>query len=387
MVKGESKILTLDDGEFGRATTSRIPAHVVATGAPVEPPNPAIDRLAALRDVARRLRRAPEADDTLQYVIDVSCECTGSDAGMLTLSAPMSRQFVCGTALGAGPYISVPLRAGGPTFGEIVLTRMAEADEFRAEDETFAELVAEYIAKAVSTLRAGSVISQDAQDFIDRVTEELRPPLSGAVSTIAIATAAEELNGSTRKYLRSAHGDTHRLLNTVDNLMMLAHLRAPRLHELESIPVHEWLERGVTARRAQAEDREVNINYRPSPEAYIVQGVPDQLDNVIRQLLINSIKFTEPGGRIDVTAGLFEGQVKLSVRDTGIGFDQNEASRMTECFARALTATAARIPGMGIGLFLANEIINFHSGRLWLESVRDQGTVAHVQLPVQPDGV
>src|SRR5688572_25532894 len=69
-----------------------------------------IDRLAALRDIARRLRASPDAEETLQFVIDTAVMCTGSDAGMLTLQAPHSRQVVSGTALGAGPYISVPLR-------------------------------------------------------------------------------------------------------------------------------------------------------------------------------------------------------------------------------------------------------------------------------------
>ena len=130
-------------------------------------------------------------------MIDTACKCTGSDAGMLTLQAPHSRQVVSGTALGAGPYISVPLRAGGPTFGEIVLTRMADAAEYEPEDETFAELVAEYVAKAVSALRARHDHPQEEQDFIDRVTEELRSPLASTANGIgAVADGAGRPRGA-----------------------------------------------------------------------------------------------------------------------------------------------------------------------------------------------
>lgn len=380
LVKFESKILTLDDG-FGKAATNR--DEHVEEAAPAPPP---IDRLAALRDLARKLRAAPDSADTLQFVIDEACRCTRSDAGMLTLSAPISRQFVSGTALGAGPYISVPLRAGGPSFGEIVLTRLAEGAEYESEDETFGELVAEYIAKAVSTLRSGTVLSQEEQDFIDRVTEELRSPLAGTVSTLGVAIGALGVPEDTRRYLSVAHGDSRRLLATIDNLMMLAHLRPPQLRDMESIPVDAWLHRAVEARRLMAEDRNVTVTYRPAPEAYAVQGVADQLDMVAAQLLSNAIKFTEPGGRVDVTAGLLEGQLKVSVRDTGIGFDTAEAARMTECFARAITAEAARIPGLGLGLFLANQVAENHGGRLWLESRRDEGTHAHLALPLRHEG-
>jgi signal transduction histidine kinase len=78
--------------------------------------------------------------------------------------------------------------------------------------------------------------------------------------------------------------------------------------------------------------------------------------------------------------------VQVSVRDTGIGFDQAEANRMTEIFVRSLSAEAARIPGLGVGLFLANEVVKHHHGRLWLESRRDEGTQAHVAFPPRTDG-
>ena len=385
LVKFESKLLTLDDDGIGRAVTNRPPVAETPeeTAAPVAP---AIDRLGALRGVARKLRAAPDTADALQFVIDEACRCTRSDAGMLTLSAPISRQFVSGTALGAGPYISVSLRAGGPSFGEIVLARLAGGAEYEAEDEMFGELVAEYVVKAVSTLRSGTALSQGEQDFIDRVTEDLRSPLAGTVSSLSVAVGADDIPEDTRRYLRAALGDSRRLLATIDNLMMLAHLRPPQLRDMEAVPVGPWLERAVEARRSSAEDREVTVTYRPAPEAYVVQGVADQLDLVAGQLLSNAIKFTEAGGRVDVTAGLLEGQLKVSVRDTGIGFDDAEASRMTECFARAITAEAARIPGLGLGLFLANQIVENHGGQLWLESKRDQGTHAHVALPLRHEG-
>lgn len=382
----ESKILTLDDADLGALGIKR-DAEPAAPAAPAAPVRPKVDRLAVLRDLARKLRSAPDSEETLQTVIDDSCRATGSDAGMLTVSTPRQRQFVAGTALGAGPYINVPLRVGGPTFGELVLTRMAEGDEYESEDETFAELVAEYIAKAVSTLRAGTVLSQESQDFVDRVTEELRPPLAGAVGTVGIALGGDGISEASRPYLKSAHNDITRLLHTVDNLQLLAHLRPPRPADMQSVPVDAWLERCVEARRHHAEDRGVSMTLRPPGEAHLLTGVPEQLDNLLGQLLGNAIKFTDEGGRVDVSAGLSEGMIKVTVRDNGIGFDPGEAPRMLECFARSLTADAGRYPGLGIGLFVANNIATQHGGRIWLESKRDEGTSAHIALPPRVEAV
>ena len=383
MQKFESKILTLDE-DFGRAMTTTSPLPEPEPAVPAPPP---IDRLAALRDLARKLRAAPDSDQTLQTVIDEACRCTRSDAATLNLSVPVSRQFVCGTALGAGPYISVPLRAGGPSFGEIVLTRLADGADYEPEDETFGELIAEYVAKAVSTLRAGTVISQEEQNFIDRVTQDLRSPLAGAMTTLGLAVQGEGLGDDTRRYLRAAHGDLRRLLGTVDGLILLAHLRPPKLSDMETIPVTKWLADAVQAAQPLAQDRDVTVTFRAPPEAYLTTGIGEQLDAVVGEMLRNAVKFTDPGGRVDVTAGLVEGQVKVSVRDNGIGFDSGEAARMTECFARAITAEAGRYPGLGVGLFLVGQIVAHHGGRFWLESRRDEGTHAHLTLPQRHDGI
>jgi signal transduction histidine kinase len=306
---------------------------------------------------------------------------------MLTLQAPHARQLVSGTAMGAGAYISVPLRVGGPSFGEIVLTRMSEREEYATEDETFGELVAEYIAKAVSGLRRGTVVSQEEQDFIDRVTEEIRTPLASTVNTLGVVTGGEagELPADAQKYLLASYADTRRLLASVDDLMTLAHLRPVELREMEAIPVVPWMTRCVERQQQAAAASGISLTFRPVPEAYLVQGVPAQLDVVADQLIGNAIKFTDSGGRVDVTVGMAEGMLRITVRDTGIGFDPAEAGRLTDCFARAVNAEAARIPGLGVGLFLANEIVKNHSGRLWLDSSRDAGTQAHVALP--PRGV
>ena len=357
--------------------------HVPDAESNVVPLRERPDRLDALRKIARKLRSAPDAEETLQYVIDQACLCTGSHAGMLTVSVPQQRQVVYGRALGAGPYISVQLRVGGPTFGEIVLTRMSDASEYESEDETFVELVAEYVAKAISALRMGTVLSRDAQDFVDRVTEEMRGSLASADNLIGTVVRGEAgvLTAEATQYLRSAAADTGRLLRTLNDLMAIAHLRPPHLRELESVAVAPWIKRVAEQYGDLARAKDLVLEVIEPDTPMIVKGVPEHLDTMLMHMVDNAVKFSEPGGRVEISAGMFEGMVRVTVTDTGIGFDAADAPRMVDCFTRAINAEAARIPGMGVGLFLANEIIKNHSGRLWLETVRDKGTQAYAVLP------
>jgi signal transduction histidine kinase len=380
-------LLNFDDPEMLAAigkTAEQAGPGVIATLAEA----PKKDRMSALRDIARKLRQAPDATETLQMIIDLSCECTESDAGMLTINQPEQRQVVCGSALGSGPYISVQLRAGGPTFGELVLTRMSGGEEFEPEAETFAELVGEYVAKAVSALRRGSVLSHEQQDFLDRVTEELRTPIASTQNFLKalLDGGTGPLNEEQRGYVAAASADTGRVTRMVDDLLAISRLRPPESREMESIPVAPWIRRVCREAEREARAKHIELLVQDPSEAFVVKGVPAQLDMVLRHLLDNALKFTDDGGRVEVTTIMHEGMVRVTVSDTGIGFDSADASRMLDCFARAINAEAARIPGMGLGLFLAGEIMKNHSGRVWLETVRDQGTEAHIALmPIQGD--
>ena len=354
------------------------------TGATVEPvpEAPRTDRLSALRDIARKLRQAPDAEETLQMIVGVACDCTGSDAGMLTITQPEHRQVVSGSALGAGPYINVQLRAGGPSFGELVLTRMSDGADYESEEEIFAELVGEYVANAVGGLRRGAVLSDEQQDFLDRVTEELRTPIAstGNFLQALLDPGTGPLSEEQRGYVSAASSDVSRVQAMIDDLLSLSQLRPPETREMESVPVAPWLRRVVREFESAARARQIEVKFVDPGGALVVKGVPAQLDTVLRQLLSNALKFSEDGSPVGVSAGLAEGVVRVTVTDKGMGFDPADASRMLDCFARATNADAAGIPGMGVGLFLASEIMKNHSGRVWLETRRDEGTEAHLSL-------
>jgi signal transduction histidine kinase len=375
-------LLNFDDPEVLAALGKEKPGANGAEPEVAEAVHVRPDRMKALRDIARKLRQAPDAEETLQMIVDLASECTGSDAGMLTITQPEHRQVVAGSALGAGPYISVQLRAGGPSFGELVLTRMAGGDEYDSEDETFGELVGEYVAKAVGALRRGTVLSDEQQDFLDRVTEEIRSPMAstGNFLRVLLDGTAGSLTEEQRGYVTAASGETTRLLRIVQDLLNVSRLRPPETREMESIPISPWLRRMVREHEKLARSRRIELVLKDPDEALMVKGVPNQLDCVLEHLLANALKFTDEDGRVEVTATLTEGMVRVSVTDNGIGFDPSDANRMLDCFARAINAEAAKIPGIGLGLFLAGEIVKNHSGRLWLETRRDEGTQAFLAL-------
>jgi two-component system, OmpR family, phosphate regulon sensor histidine kinase PhoR len=342
------------------------------------------DRIAGLREIARRLRVAPDDEKTLQYVIDQACACTGASAGVITLHIPAERHVHCGAALGAGGRMHAPLRADGVVVGLLELTRMAGADPFDAEDESFIELVADYLARSTLGAHEGTALDPATREFVNSVTEELRSPLatvSGLLDVI-LRGGAGPVADQQSTYLRMAAEHNQRLMTLSEDLLTLARLRVPRPREMDVLAVGPWLAPIVEARRDDAEAQDLTLTLTTSEEPLLVRAVPPLLSRVAYHMLDNAIKFSQPGGSIVVVAERWANVARITVRDKGIGFDSSDAARIFGRFARAATAETARIPGAGLGLALVHEIAEVHGGRAWAESVKGEGTEVHVTLPI-----
>ena len=118
-----------------------------------------------------------------------------------------------------------------------------------------------------------------------------------------------------------------------------------------------------------------------------IYGDKDRIGQVIINFLTNAIKYSPDGDKIDVTIHKSsKEEVSFSVRDYGIGIEKGEQKKIFERFYRAKGKEAQSYPGFGIGLFIANDIIQKHNGSLVVESVRDGGSTFTFSLPIAVDG-
>ncbi|MGH9390200.1 MAG: ATP-binding response regulator, partial [Vicinamibacteria bacterium] len=129
---------------------------------------------------------------------------------------------------------------------------------------------------------------------------------------------------------------------------------------------------------AQRQKIELRVEVGPLPEIYFD---PDQMDRVLLNLLMNSLKFTAPTGSVRVSVE-DEGEfVHLRVADTGVGVTEADVERVFDRFAQVDASAARRYEGTGLGLALSRELVELHRGRIWCESEEGRGTKMHVLLP------
>ena len=126
----------------------------------------------------------------------------------------------------------------------------------------------------------------------------------------------------------------------------------------------------------------------------VVSGDQGHLHRAIVNVLSNAIKFTPPGGRVELSLAVLPDEqgaagrgVRLRCRDSGIGIPASDMPQLFSRFYRAGNATTAAIPGTGLGLAIVKTIVEDHGGRLDLTSVEGEGTVVAIDLPLARAGV
>ena len=180
--------------------------------------------------------------------------------------------------------------------------------------------------------------------------------------------------------LRIAHANSERLVELINNLLDIEKLETQRIAmPTERVDVRTLVTAAVEANQAFATLHHVELQMTGDIEADLsVLGNPGRLQQVLANLISNSIKFTPEGGRVEITAEASGEQVRFVVTDSGPGIPAHLLERVFERFWQ-VGADDSR--GMGLGLYISRCIIVAHGGRIWAESELGKYSAIHFTLP------
>ena len=137
--------------------------------------------------------------------------------------------------------------------------------------------------------------------------------------------------------------------------------------------------------RQDAEGLGLTFTSRLPQGRYLVTADRSKLKRVLDNLVSNAIKYSRPGGAIDLTAEPYEGGLVIQVSDNGRGISSEALHHVFDSFFRADTARSSSVPGSGLGLAICRSIVDSHHGKIWLTSEEGEGTRAFVYLPLQKE--
>ena len=220
--------------------------------------------------------------------------------------------------------------------------------------------------------------------FTASVSHELRTPLTSVLGYLdLLRESLERADPKQARYLEVITRNANRLLDLVNDLLFVAQIQAGsfEIERAELDPI-ELVRAAVESARPAADGKRIDLRFQ-SGNARPILGDPVRLGQALDNLISNAVKFTAEHGHVQVHANVADGRCDITVSDNGIGIPQSEQTRLFERFFRSSNATAAAIPGTGLGLTIVKAIVEAHGGTVKLESDADAGTTVRVSLPAE----
>lgn len=223
-------------------------------------------------------------------------------------------------------------------------------------------------------------------EFVSIAAHQLRTPLTGIKWTLNALAGGDmgKMDVKQDKVVRDSLAATNRLVKLVNDLLNVARLEEGRLGlTLRSQDLLKVL-KGAEARfgrQAKAKGLKFSLNV-PSAGLPAVRFDEEKIDMVLDNLLDNAIKYTPPGGQVDLDAVQVDERVVVTVRDTGIGIPKEQFDRVFTKFFRSENAQRSETSGTGLGLYMAHQVVDQHGGMLVFESTEGKGSTFSFALSV-----
>lgn len=226
-------------------------------------------------------------------------------------------------------------------------------------------------------------------ELIATVSHELRTPLTSVIGYAELMAELddEDLSSRARKMLEVIERNASRELRLVDDLLTMAYLDDDRLSiERAAVDLVAIGERVAKDAALHARERGLTIALAAATIPR-VHGDLFRIVQLLENLVTNSIKFTEPGGEVEIRVVDGGDRGVVEVRDTGVGVSPEEKERLFERLYRAPSAIANQVQGAGLGLSIAHAIVQAHEGSIEVESEIGVGTTVRVAIPyLTPSG-
>jgi len=221
---------------------------------------------------------------------------------------------------------------------------------------------------------------QRKSELVSIVSHELRTPLASVLGFTSLLLSRDIEQGDQRRYLEIIDLQGRRLSALLNDFLDVEHLEEGQLkfaRQLINMSTVVDEQAQLFAGQSTRHTLDVELPAKPLP----VRGDPNRLAQVIGNLLSNAIKYSPEGGIVKVVGERDEKFVRVSVRDDGLGIPEELQKRVFGKFFRG-EAGASGIPGSGLGLTIAQSVVEAHGGRMSFKSAAGKGSVFSLELPL-----
>jgi signal transduction histidine kinase len=290
--------------------------------------------------------------------------------------------------------VALPLRLGDRILG-VLDVQSTDEEGVDEDDVSVLQNVAHQITIALENARAYAVereaverlkeLDLSKRRFLANMSYELRTPLTNILgfSRLMMKEISGPITEQQRDDLQIVYQDSQHLLGLINDLLDISHIEAGLMElEFQKVDLGQLIHSVMATASALVRDKNVELHQEIAPDMPEVSVDVARIRQVLLRLLANAAKFTEQGS-ITVRAWPDDGQVLVSVSDTGVGIPTEDQERIFERFEQGTLENGRRPDGAGLGLALSKQFVEMHGGRIWVESEVGKGATFTFSLPLR----
>lgn len=220
---------------------------------------------------------------------------------------------------------------------------------------------------------------RNRREFTANVSHELKTPLQGIIGSAELIENGMVKPDDLPRFVGHIHAEAARLVTLIDDIIRLSQLDEGDAMPTEPVDLLAVSQEAAENLHDAAAARDVTVSVTGQPS--VIPGARRLLYEVVYNLCDNAIKYNRDGGRVDVTVAADADGSSITVADTGIGIAPEHQSRVFERFYRVDKSHSKASGGTGLGLSIVKHAVQYHHGRIELESTPGTGTTIRVVFP------
>jgi len=264
-------------------------------------------------------------------------------------------------------------------FNRMLRTLVSMQDQLRRVNADLDRKVDELAQANLALYQTGQL----KDDFLATMSHELRTPLNSILGFSEVLLSSDQLSEKQKRWVKNIHSGGERLLTLINDVLDLAKIEAGKMRvRVEEFSIHDVCEGLLNMFRPLAEKKNIQL------ESQIDEGIPvlrqdaNKIQQILWNLLSNSVKFTPEGGRVSVKAETDGVHLILSVVDTGVGIAKEDQEVIFEKFRQSARVLTREQQGTGLGLSIVRELAKLLGGDVGLQSDLGRGSTFTVTLPL-----
>src|SRR3989338_9147524 len=242
--------------------------------------------------------------------------------------------------------------------------------------------------KVIHDVSRERVVARMKSELISIVAHQLRTPLAAIKWTLRMILDGDvgQITSEQKTFLEQGYASNDRMIFLINDLLNVARIEEGRFgYEFVETDLIALIEKNVANFQLAARSKNISLIFeKPAVETHRVTIDSSKIDLVFQNLIDNAIKYSLPGGRIELKAEPYKDRpfLLVSIKDSGIGIPSHQVPRVFTKFFRGDNVIRFQTEGTGLGMFIVKNIVRRHGGDIWVESEEGKGTTFSFTLPL-----